>query len=175
MDWYETVFELIDMRSFSNLWYWIALATAWSTASHYVLGVPYDMVTRAERQGGQAEADLHDVVRIRVARLLYVEDVSGLVLVGLGAAVLTTLALLGFVYAVEFAQAVFLIAAPMSLVGWLSIRCAREIARSGLHGEALRDRLRRQRAVVQGIGMVAIFVTAMWGMYQNFGVALPGY
>ena len=175
MDWYETVFELIDMRSFSNLWYWIALAVVWSSASHYVLGVPYDMVTRAARQGGQAEADLHDVVRIRVARLLYIQEVSGLVMVGLGAALLTTLALLGFVYGVEFAQAVVLIAAPMTLVGWLGIRCAREIAARELHGEALRDRLRRQRAVIQAIGFLSIFVTAMWGMYQNFGVALPGY
>lgn len=175
VDWYATVFELIDMRSFSNLWYWIALATVWSTASHYVLGVPYDMVGRAARQGGQAEADLHDVVRIRVSRLLYIGDVSGLMLVGLGAAVLTTLALLGFVYAVEFAQAVFLIAGPMSLVAWLSIRCARDIAERNLDGGELRDRLRRHRSVVQAIGMVSIFVTAMWGMYQNFGVALPGY
>ena len=175
VDWYATVFELIDMRSFSNLWYWIALATVWSTASHYVLGVPFDMVGRAARQGGQAEHDLEEVVRIRVARLLYVAEVSGLVLVGLGAALLTTLALLGFVYGVEFAQAVFLIAAPVSLVAGLGIRCARDIAEGDLSGEALRDRLRRQRTAVQAIGMVSIFVTAMWGMYQNFGVALPGY
>ncbi len=32
MDWYATVFELIDMRSFSNLWYWIALAVVWYAA-----------------------------------------------------------------------------------------------------------------------------------------------
>ncbi|WP_375261474.1 component of SufBCD complex [Palleronia sp.] len=175
MDWYATVFELIDMRSFSNLWYWIALATVWSTASHYVLGVPYDMVGRAARQGGQSEQDLEDVVRIRVARILYIAEVSGLVLVALGATVLTTLLLLGFVYGVEFAQAVFLIAAPMSLVGALGIRCARDIAERDLSGDDLRDRLRRHRAVVQGIGMISIFVTALWGMYQNFGAALPGY
>ncbi|MCU0909379.1 MAG: component of SufBCD complex, partial [Rhodobacteraceae bacterium] len=32
MDWYLTVFEVIDMRSFSNLWYWIGLAVLWSSA-----------------------------------------------------------------------------------------------------------------------------------------------
>ena len=47
LDWYQSIFELIDMRSFSNLWYWIALAVMWSTASHWVLGVPWDMVIRA--------------------------------------------------------------------------------------------------------------------------------
>jgi len=40
--WYETIFELIDMRSFSNLWYWIVLSVLWSTMSHWVLGVPFD-------------------------------------------------------------------------------------------------------------------------------------
>ncbi|MEC7670546.1 MAG: component of SufBCD complex, partial [Pseudomonadota bacterium] len=26
MDWHQTVYELIDFRSFSNLWFWIGLA-----------------------------------------------------------------------------------------------------------------------------------------------------
>ena len=37
MAWYQTVLELIDMRSFSSLWYWIGLAVLWSSASHWVL------------------------------------------------------------------------------------------------------------------------------------------
>ena len=65
MDWYGTVFELIDMRSFSNLWYWIALAVTWSSASHWVLGVPWDMAIRARKgQGAQAMHDFEDMVRI---------------------------------------------------------------------------------------------------------------
>ena len=63
MDWYQTLFEMIDMRSFSNLWFWIALAVMWSTASHWVLGVPFDMVLRARRHGEEAQADLEDMVR----------------------------------------------------------------------------------------------------------------
>ncbi len=55
------------MRSFSNLWYWIALAVTWSTASHWVLGVPFDMVLRARRHGGDAERDLEDMVRVNVS------------------------------------------------------------------------------------------------------------
>jgi hypothetical protein len=64
LDWYENVFELIDMRSFSNLWYWIALAVVWSTASHWVLGVPFDLITRARRKGGVVEQDLKTLLRI---------------------------------------------------------------------------------------------------------------
>lgn len=174
MDWYETVFELIDMRSFSNLWFWIALAVMWSTASHWVLGVPYDMVTRARRNGAQAQVDLEAMVRINVNRLLYISQVAGLWVVALGCFFLTGLALTGFVYGVEFTQAVFLLLFPMSLVGLLSLRTARLIDRDEDHGNDLYRRLMRHRIATQVIGMVSIFVTAMWGMYQNFSTGVLG-
>ncbi len=167
MDWYQTLFELIELRSFSNLWFWIVLGVVWSTASYYVLGVPYDMVQRARRVGGQAEVDLEDMVRINVNRLLYIAHVSGLWLLGFACFTLTMLGLLGFVYDVEFAQAVFLLALPLSGVGALSLSTARLIQQEDATGERLRKRLMRHRFYTQIIGMIAIFVTAMWGMFQN--------
>ena len=101
MDWFQLITEVIDLRSFSNLWYWIGLAVVWSTVSHWVLGVPYDIVLRARRRGGQAMEDLEDLARINVNRIL---------------------------------------------------------------------QLVRHRFWTQLIGMVAIFVTAMWGMYKNLYV-----
>ena len=80
MDLFSIIFELIDLRSFSNLWYWIALAVLWSSASHWVLGVPFDMVGRAAKHGGEAAQDLQDAVRIQVNRLIYISDVSGFIL-----------------------------------------------------------------------------------------------
>lgn len=174
MDWYAKVFELIDMRSFSNLWYWIALAVVWSAASHRVIGVPWDMVHKAAKLGGQAEADLEDLTRIQCSRLLYIAAVSGLWLVALGSGLLTALAILGFWYEVEFAQALFLLAFPMTLVGLMSLNTARIITDSALSGEALRRRLRRHRIATQFIGMVSIFVTALWGMYQNITHSVLG-
>ena len=167
MDWYQTLFELIDMRSFSNLWFWIVLAVVWSTASHWVLGVPYDMVLRARRHGGQAEIDLQDIVRINSNRLLYIAKVSGLWLAGFACFFLTMLALLGFIYAFEFAQALFLLAFPMSMVGALSLSTARIIQDEGFESVQLIKRLNRHRFYTQIIGMISIFVTALWGMYQN--------
>ena len=106
MDWYESVFEVIDMRSFSNLWYWIALAVFWSSVSHWVLGVPHDLIMRARREnGGQAMEDLHDLIRINVNRIIYIADVSGSWLFLFSSAVLTMLGLTAFVYDVEFSQA----------------------------------------------------------------------
>lgn len=162
------------MRSFSNLWYWISLAVLWSTLSHFIIGVPFDMIQRAERYGGQAEQDLEDVTRIYVNRILFVSRQSGHWIVGIGFTVLTMLAVLGFGYLMglpdyefEFAQAVFLLAFPTALVMSLSYRTARKIDRVAPEGAALRKMLLRQRLLTQGVGAVAIFITAMYGMAQN--------
>lgn len=171
----DTVFELIDLRSFSNLWFWIALAVTWSTASHWVLGVPWDMALRARRsQSPKAMEDLETLVRIYTGRLLFVAHESGLVLAGIAAFVLTSLGLLGFVYDNELSQALFLLGFPLSGVGIVSLRTARAIRAEGLAGEALIARLRRHRLMVQVIGMAALFVTAMWGMYQNMNIGVLG-
>ena len=162
------------MRSFSNLWYWIALAVTWSSASHWVLGVPFDMVHRARKAGGQAERDLEAIARINVRRILYIARLSGLWLMGLGSFLLTVLAMLGFYYGVEFAQAVFLIAFPMSLVGLINIATARRIERENAAGELLRQRLARCRLYTQLIGVAAIFVTSLWGMYVNLTIGALG-
>jgi len=172
LDWTKLIFDLIDLRSFSNLWYWIALAVTWSTASHWVLGIPYDMVLRARRKGGQAEEDLADIARVNVSRILYIADEAGVILVALGAFLLTALTILGFVYRVEFCQAVLLIAAPMTLVALLSVATARKIRDNSDAGEALRRRLAVHRVTVQILGMVSIFVTAFWGMLMNFNLSI---
>jgi hypothetical protein len=174
VDWTKTLFEVIDMRSFSNLWFWIVLAVIWSSASHYVLGIPYDMLIRARRSGGQALVDLEDMVRISVNRILHITRVSGLWLLGFVSFVLTGLLILAFWYWVEFAQAVVLIALPMSIVGALSLSTARAIEAQAPEGEALFRILIRHRLITQVIGMVSIFVTAMFGMYQNLAV-VPGF
>ncbi|CUH53567.1 hypothetical protein SHM7688_03021 [Shimia marina] len=174
LDLSQTVLELIDFRSFSNLWFWIALAVFWSSASHWVLGVPWDLVLRAKRNGGQAEADFHDLVRININRILHIATVSGLWLIGITCFILTGLAVLGWQYQIEFAQAVFLIFLPMSLVGAMSIRAARHIHMESLQSDALRKRLARHRFWVQFVGMISIFVTSLWGMYQNLLVSPLG-
>ena len=48
------------------------------------------------------------------------------------------------------------------------------LAQSVVSGEALIARLARHRLAVQVIGMIAIFVTAMWGMYQNLSIGALG-
>lgn len=168
------IFDLIDMRSFSNLWFWIALAVMWSTVSHWVIGVPFDMITRARRHEGQAQVDLEDLVRINTGRLLYIGQMAGLWLLGLACFIHSSLIILGFIYWMEFAQAVFLLLFPMTLVWLLSLNTARLIVDLELAGEDLRKRLTRHRLYVQMLGVVSIFITAMFGMYMNFTHSILG-
>ena len=174
MDLIQEIFELIDMRSFSNLWFWIVLAVMWSSVSHWVLGVPWDMVLRARRGDAQGVEDLHDMIRINTNRLLYIADQTGLLMAGFACFVLTSLGLLGFVYGNQFSQAVFLLAFPMSIVAILSASTARVIRAGELRGEALYKRLQRHRLITQVIGMLSIFATAMWGMLQNMTAHVLG-
>ena len=176
MDVYSSIFELIDMRSFSNLWYWIALAVLWSSVSHWVLGVPFDMIMRARRQGeGEAMSDLQSLVRINVNRIIYIAEVSGTWLMLFGSALGTALALMAVFYDVEFAQAVLLLIGPLAVLGALSYRVARKIARDDIQGMDLVQQLMRHRFSTQMIGVVAIFVTAMFGMYQNLYVGTVAF
>lgn len=174
MQWYEILFELIDMRSFSNLWYWIGLSVLWSTASHWVIGVPYDMVRRAHRHGGDAERDLQDLVRINVGRILFIARMSGPWIVASTFFFLTVLFMLAVFYSVEFAQALLCLLFPLCLVGALSVHTALGFEAEGLAGRDLHRRLLRHRIIVQFIGMLSIFGTAMFGMYQNMQIGVFG-
>ncbi len=160
------------MRSFSNLWFWIALAVLWSSTSYWVLGVPYDMIQQARREGGPVQQDLQDLVRINATRLLAMVDRGGLVAVALLCFWLTGLAMLAFYYDVEFAQALFLLFAPMTLVVWQSIRACRHIMAGGMDPDTLHRALIRHRRVTQVIGMVSIFVTATYGTWQNINISI---
>ena len=174
MNWYQMLFDLIDMRSFSNLWYWIALGVIWSSASHWVLGVPNDLIQRAKREGAQVQADVETLVRINVGRMLHASRNHGPALIGGTSFLATVLGLLGFVYRVEFAQALMMIFVPLIVLAYLSLRTSVMIEAGQGQGEVLLRRLGRHRLSVQVLGMLSIFVTSMYGMYVNIQFNLPG-
>lgn len=174
MDFLDLVFRLIDTRSFSNIWFWVVLAVLWSTLSHFVIGVPFDLVQRARRRGGQALQDLETLAHIQARRRVHLFDSAGPAMVGVGAAGLSMLLVLGFIYGVELAQAVFLLLGPASVTGLMGLRTARKITANGDAAHDLIKRLSRHRFWVQALGMIAIFVTAIWGMWQNMSISVLG-
>lgn len=174
MSLYDSIFSLIDTRSFSNIWFWIVLAVMWSSVSHYVLGVPYDMVQRALRKGGAAMDELRDFTRLQVARRMYILRTGGVWITGFWTTVVTVVAVLGFRFGHELAQAFALLLAPLTLVGLLMIR---EIHRLDAHlpeGPTLCRQLRWHRFWVQVIGILAILTTSLWGMWINLTATVLG-
>ncbi|MEM9757092.1 MAG: component of SufBCD complex [Pseudomonadota bacterium] len=164
----ERARDVIDLRSFSNLWYWIVLAVFWSSASHWGLGVPFDLVVRARRGHAQSAHDMQVLAEVNASRILSLAGTSGLSVTGVAAFVLTGLAMLGWLYGSEFCQAVFLLALPMVLIGLWTLRTARRLDAAKFADVA--GALRRHRLGVQVLGVVFIFVTALWGMYVNVTV-----
>jgi hypothetical protein len=161
----ENIFSLIDMRSFSSVWFWIVLALYWSSASQFVLGASFDLMMRARRdENRQNMDDLETLVAIHVRRKLSLTRRVGHWIVAFVAACLTLILILAVVYALEFAQAVFLLVFPMVLVRILELRLSLRIEREALQGARLCQALLRHRLWVQALGIITIFTTAVWGM-----------
>jgi hypothetical protein len=171
---YQVILERIDMRSFSNLWYWIMLAVMWSSVSHWVLGVPFDAISRARRHGGRAQEDLEALVRINTHRILGIAHTGGVWLVGFVFFLISALGVLAVYYGVEFAQAVLFLLVPMALLSLMSLRSARLIEAGENSGDALHRRLLRHRISTQVLGVVSIFVTSMFGMWVNMHAGILG-
>ncbi len=171
---FKLITQMVDMRSFSSLWFWLAVAVYWSLSSHWVLGVPQDMIHRARRLGGEAVHDLETIVRINSQRILFYAREAHVALIAASAFLLTVLLLLGFAYDIEFAQALLFFFVPAVIQALLAIRSSRLIEAGEGRGEALFRRLFRHRITTQMLGMVAIFVTGLYGMYHNLTTLLPG-
>ena len=166
----KKILEVINLQSFSSLWYWVLIAVLWSTIINWMMVVPSDMIHRARKTGGQAAKDLADLVRINVNRQQNVATITGLLLLGLSCFMLTTMAVLGFMYGVQLAQAIFLLTFPLSIIGVMTLSTGRLIVATHPKGENLYRLLLRQRLWMQIVGTITIFVTALYGMYQNLTV-----
>ena len=52
----------------------------------------------------------------------------------------------------------------------MAVRTANTIRRKALAGDALVRQLLKHRFLTQGVGVISIFVTAMYGMWVNLSV-----
>ena len=162
----ESILRLIDIRSFSSVWFWIVVALFWSAVTQTVLGASYDVIVRARKSGGQALVDMETLVEIHVRRSLTLMRRVGHWIVAFVAASLAMLFMLAFVYGVELAQAIFLLMVPLTIIRLMNLRLSFRIERTHIHGEQLIRVLLRHRLWIQFLGMITIFVTAVWGMLR---------
>ncbi len=169
---YQTVSQVIDTRSFSSLWFWIVLVVFWSLSSHFVLGVPYDMVIRARRYGGEADQDLYDMVRVSTNRILYIVNKAAVLLICVAMFWLSIFVTLAFYYDIEFAQAMLCFYVPFLIISALSVRAARRIKATDPTGAVLQRRLLFHRLSIQALGMFFVAGTSLWGIWQNLHEAI---
>ena len=170
MNWNDAIFQVIDLRSFSNVWYWLAVAVARSTVSHWIIGVPFDMIIRSKRNDAEAQAALEALVAINVRRLMTINEIAGIWLTGLVFFTLTALVTMGFYYGFELAQGFFCLFFPLTFVGGLNLRMSQRYSVAQPSGETLIRELLRLRFSIQVIAVISIFFTAMYGMYHNLSV-----
>ena len=158
--------EVIGSRSFASVWYWIVFALVWTRTTHWTLGVPYEDARAAKYQGGQAQTDFEIQMEINTRKTLATYGSHAVILTALAAFFMGTVFTLGFYFNIQFMQAGFLLLAPLSLVGLMTIRLALRLDAEQLEGEALYRAYLLHRRIKQAIGAVAIFFSAFWGVSQ---------
>jgi len=167
VDWTETIARVIHLDTFSSIWYWMTVIVSWAVASHWLIGVPFDLLFRARKCEPQEIADLEVIVDVNVRRFTGLTDSAGPLLLGFITFVLVGLGMSGFYYGSEMGQGLFILGAPLTIVIIQNAKVAHELRASPLAGPALVSRLFRMRVWSQIIGMIAIFFTAMYGMWFN--------
>ena len=170
MNIFNTLSEVLEFRSFSNLWYWIVLAAAWSHASYYVMSVPFDAIRDAQKgaNSGDSDQNMADIeisATIRARRIMHMLNSGGKASVIGISFLVSILAVVGFYYGSQFAQSVFLLGFPFIFVGLHLIKTARIITSEHPTGPAMIALLLKHRFVAQIIGIFALFFAIMWGMF----------
>ncbi|WP_143412848.1 component of SufBCD complex [Haematobacter missouriensis] len=174
LNWYSMLAGLIDVRSFSSLWFWVMLAVMWFLLGQRVAGVPVDVIAAAHADRPGSMAELEEVSRLSALRLARRHAAFGLLAVAAVFFLLSSLMIAGWGYGIELGQALFLLILPLTLVRGLELWTAEKILARGLVGETLRSVLFWQRFRVQCLGIVFILATALWGMWRNLTVSALG-
>lgn len=162
-----SLFDMIDTRSFSNLWFWALLAITWTGLGQWVLSISQDLIARARAGDQDAAQEVYYVSHIMARRFVRGSEASFLALTAALSFALTVVAISGFVYDVELAQALFFLALPALIVLTLRFWVARAIIDGAASGEALYKLINRHRLHTYLIGALAIFTASLWGIYHN--------
>lgn len=161
------LFPLLDLQAYSSLWYWVLMLVLWGQSTDRVLGVPWPIIAEARRAGSpEAAAAVAAHLRPLLWRVGRGSRRGALVRAAVAGFALSLLAILGFGYGLEVAQATLLLVAPLGHVTFLGQRLARRILADDLTGEALLTAMARLHATTTGIAILAIAGTAVWGAAQ---------
>lgn len=169
MQWYELLFSMISTRSFSVLWFWIALIGFWTVVTRRVMGVPHDLVLAA-RLDARAADDVLWLARFDVRRRLALPAVQRVAMVAGAAFVLSALLALAL-SGLEAAQALLLMLAPWVGIEGMRHRLAHRLDAEAPDARTLVHRLVWHRIAVQGVATLSVSATLLWGAWHNLNLA----
>lgn len=167
-----SIWDLIDLGSFSSLWFWLFLGVFWARIMQAPMGIPVDLVRRAQGGSTNAQADLETLSGLKIHQELAISRSPARIWrAGGWAFALGLLAGLAVIYGVELAQAGFAMLLPCAVVKLLEARAARRMADVPDMDALVRAHtvLRRQ---VHGIGIAAVFLTTIFGMLRVLANAM---
>lgn len=176
---FDNLTGLLGSRSFSSIWFWLALVGMWSATGRSVLGVPSEVLARARTAQGTGDAQGTAVITLLdwlslILPRWHLGAREGVVFLGVTSFLMTSLAVLGFVFWLEMAQALTLLLTPFWVLFWMRVRLARRLiplvhaAQEGRApvAQAADDAARAMiwhKRFVTILSMVAVAVTALWG------------
>lgn len=166
------VIQLFQTKSFDNVWYWVLLAIAWSLMSYWTFGVGHHEAVQARRNGGEHLTEFETIVGIYCKRVCESLDRYGTFAALAISFILAMLATLGFWFWILFAQALFLLVAPLMAANVVTLIFACRQDRAPLAGKALIRRYRNLRMLKQAIGVFTIMTASAWGALINLGLTL---
>lgn len=165
MDWKEALTRVIDLATFTSVWYWLSVAVTWAAACNWLIGVPFDVLYRARKCADQEIKDLEALVDINVRRITKINDMAGVWLTLMLAFVLAMFGMSGFYYGFELSQGMFILGVPLTIVIAMNMRLAHQLRDAPLTGRVLVRRLFTVRLWTHVIAAISIFFTSMYGMY----------
>ncbi len=170
---WDVIASAISMRSFSTLWYWIAVAAFWAWATRQVMGVPHDVVARARRGADQMQ-QLEIWAQMQARRLAYFWQRGQIFIVAIAGSTLGLTTVLAFGYGMELAQALWFVLAPMVVISAMSVRLAIRVLGEDGHGNALLRVMFRFRIYTQVLSFVFIFANVIFAFFQMLTQGLLG-
>lgn len=156
----DLVRDFLDTATFSSVWYWIFLALAWSSRTHWTIGVPFDAVVRAERKGGRWEEDLDAIAHAMSARFALFMGKGGPWIIGVATFLITGLIATSWMTFNELVMGISAFAVPMLIAEIGDVRLALRIHATGLRGYDLRRALVWRRFLNQVTGVLSLGVAA---------------
>lgn len=130
------------------------------------MGIPIEMIDQPHA-APETDEERFALIRAMVARRMSIKRAHQIAFEGLRAFCLTTLAILGWLYGLGWAQGMFLLFGPLSLTHDLTGITARRMVMMPLDLPALIKELNHLRLHIQILGLMSIFATAALGMMRS--------